>query len=80
MAHAPRRRTSAAMRSGLRVSVMVCGPIDHSPAGTRHPHAIVLDGGVQLSAVLVPEDEGFEGGAEGWCWRSLDDLVRPQQQ
>src|SRR4029450_4052369 len=64
MAHAPRRRTRAAMRSGLRVSVMVCGPIDHSPAGTRHPHVIVLDSGVQLAAVLVLKAEGFKGRTE----------------
>jgi hypothetical protein len=38
---------------------------DHRPARARHPHAIVLDGGVQFAAVFVLEDEGFEGGAEG---------------
>jgi hypothetical protein len=43
---------------------MVCGPIDHSPAGTRHPHVIVLDSGVQLAAVLVLKAEGFKGRTE----------------
>ena len=34
----------------------------HEP---RHPDAIVFDSAVQLAAVLVREDEGFKGSAEG---------------
>src|SRR4029453_18482517 len=40
---APSRRTSAAMRSCPRVSVMVCGPVADGAARTRHPDSIVLD-------------------------------------
>src|SRR5262245_18089429 len=65
MAHAPRRRTSAAMRSCPRMSVMVCGLVDYRPAGTRHPDAVALDAAVQLAAVLVLKDEGFKGRADG---------------
>jgi len=37
---------------------------DQRPARAGHPHAISLDGAVQLTAILVLKDEGFEGGAE----------------
>ena len=47
-----------ASRYGLQYS------IDHRPARARHPDAIGLDGVVQLAAVLVLEDEGFEGVTE----------------
>jgi len=40
-------------------------PNNRRPARARHSHAIVLDGRVQLAAVLVLEDEGFERVAEG---------------
>ena len=36
----------------------------YRPARARHPDAIGLDGGVQLPAVFVLEDEGFEGVAQ----------------
>jgi hypothetical protein len=65
MAHAPGKRTSAAMRSCPRVSVMVGGLVDDGAARTCHPDSIVLDATLERAAVLMLEDEGFERDAEG---------------
>jgi hypothetical protein len=50
-------------------------PDNRRPARARHSHAIVLDGRVQLAAVLVLEDEGFERGAEGGSGNSVCGIV-----
>jgi hypothetical protein len=70
-------RTSTAPRTRRSAPIRV--PINHRPTRTRHPDPISLNAGVQLAAVLVLEDEGFERGTEAgaggywitWsAWRS----------
>src|SRR4029450_5631376 len=51
-------------RASARVSGTVGVSDDPRAARARHPDAIGLDGGVQLPAVFVVEDEGFEGVAQ----------------
>src|SRR4029453_17077111 len=51
-------------RASARVSGTVGVSDDPRAARARHPDAIGLDGGVQLPAVFVLEDEGFEGVAQ----------------
>ena len=48
---------------------MVRVALDPRATCAGHPDAIVLDAGVQLAAVLVLEDEGFKGVAEGGSQR-----------
>jgi hypothetical protein len=43
--------------------------MNYRPARARHPYAIVLEPGVQIAAVFVLADEGFEGGTE--CGHSI---------
>ena len=57
---------------------------DGRPARTRHPHAVALDAGVKLAAVLVLLVEGPECVEERQAalveHALFDHLVRPQQQ
>jgi hypothetical protein len=57
------RRAVSVNRSNMIEPVRWALP-DHRPTRTRHPDAVALDGGVQLAAVFVLEDESLESGAE----------------
>jgi hypothetical protein len=78
---APARRGARSFHPHESVTVSVA--VDDGAARARHPDAITLDSGVQLTAVLVLFVEGPERVEEGQAalveHALLDDVVGPQQ-